>query len=281
MEHPASVYNTIKGMVFSIFQSRGITAAMKFLHYKQSELPYPAWVGLKAELQFYNKYQEAFVLDPIWDFGIKADFTGNIDDCNNCRIDVTTNIEFKKLSTYTSIQRKTHRMYKIAVMNHETGELVDVVDLNFPFDAKMEGRLFDIALFMPAETNRHGECRYNYYQKIITINSAHPDEDFKLVDYQTDWYIPDIHTEMQDMYDAHENDDEFDVKSELKEELAQTAKFLSKTMGRNIVACAQRKYEIFDPRTGDGEYATRIYWKHPIIEDELEDVIDVDLSSEL
>lgn len=281
MTHPASVYNNIKGQVFSIYQNRGIVAALKFLHLKQSELPYPAWVGLKAELQFYDKYQEAFVLDPIWDFGIKADFTGNIEDCNNCRIDVTTNIDFKKLSTYTPIQRKTHRMYKIAVMNHATGELIDVVDLNFPFDANIEGRLLDVALFMPAETNSHGECKYNYYQRIVTINNAHPDEDFRLVCDQTDWYIPDIHTEIQDMYEAHEEDDEFDGKKELKEELAQTAKFLSKATGRNIVACAQRNYEIYDPRTGDGEYATRIYWKHPIIEDELENTIDVDLSSEL
>jgi len=281
MENPAEIYNTCKAKLFSLYNSRGDVHAFNYLDACKKELVLPAWTGLKAELLFYHNYRKTFTLDPLWDYGIKADFTGDIDGCNHCRIDVTTNIRYKHLRDYQPIQQKDNRMYKIAIMNPQTGLLEDIVDLNFPFNPTGDGRLFDIALFMPADYNSHGECRYNYYQKIVTVNSAWPDEGYELKDICTDAYIPDIQTFLSDMYEAHADDEEFDGKQELENYLCSTAQYLSKTTGRNIVACAQSKYEITDPRDGDGDYVTRIYWKHPIIADELGDIIDTDIASEI
>lgn len=285
MKNDAASYNAIKAEAFSIYNKDPMSNVLSFLASNIKELKPTGYVGLKAEILFYNRYKKEFLLDPVWDYGIHADFSGNIDGCNNCRIDVTTNIDFKKLSTYDPIQRKDDRMYKIAVVDPKTGELLKIVDLNFPFDARREGRLFDVALFMPAETNRHGECLYNYYQNIITLNSAYPEWDFKLVKQQMDWYIPDIKTMLGDIADAYEDapddDEKIDVYEELRNELADTVKFLRKVTNRYIVACGQRKYKITDPRDGDGEYVTHLYWKHPLIADMLPDDIDTDISLEL
>lgn len=281
MEHPAKVYNAIKEELFSIYNGKGTAEAFRFLNSKTNALPVSAWIGLKAEMQFYDKYKGQFMLDPLLDFGIKADFTGNFYGCPNCRIDVTTNIEYKRLADYFPIQKKDGRKYKIAIMDHKKGELIDVVDLNFPYDDQLKGWWFDLALFMPADVDKDGCSKYNYYQQIVSFNSACPDVSFKLKELLTDWYIPDIHTEMQDMWDAHEDDEEYEIKVDLKRELADTAKFIQKVTGHQIVACAQRNYQIYDPRDGDGDYITQIYWRHPVVMDELDEIIEADIASEL
>jgi hypothetical protein len=274
------VYNEKKNITFSLYNTKGLNSALAYLASVKSQMG-RAWYGLIAELRFYDRYKREYGLDPLLDYGIHADFGGCVKGCNRCRIDVTTNVDFKRLSTYEPIMAVDYdRVYKIAVVDYKTGELLDMVDLNFPIDPRNGGRLFDIALFMPADINSHGDSRYNYYQRIVTVNNVLPDTNFKLVQDLTDWYIPDIHTEMQNMWDAYEDDDSFDFRKELDKELATTAQFLKKVTERNIVACAQRKYEVLTP-DGDGDFVTQIYWKHPIIKDLLVDKIDIDISEEL
>lgn len=121
-EHPATVYNRVKSIVFSRLNRDGIAETYKFLDSQRgTTLPIPAWFGLKAELDFYTGYKDVYTLDPTLDFGIKCDFVGDIDGCERCRIDVTTNINFKRYKEYESIQQKDHRKYKIVLMNKNNG----------------------------------------------------------------------------------------------------------------------------------------------------------------
>jgi len=150
MPHPAETYNRIKGIVFSIFNRDGELAAYKTLENNRTNLPLPSWYGLKAELDFYSKNKTKFTLDPVFDYGIKCDFVGNFDGINNCRLDITTNLDYKKLETYDSIQRQDDRKYKVVVMDKNTGEIADIFDMNFPIDESGDGRVFEVALFMPS-----------------------------------------------------------------------------------------------------------------------------------
>lgn len=276
--HPAAIYNESKAQLFSIYHKDGAMKAYSFLNnVLRDQLAYPSWCGLKAELDFYDKYRHKYMLDPIWDYGIKSDFSGDFDGCSHCRIDVTTNLDYKHLSDYDKVMRDSNRCYKIAVMNPQTGQLEDVYDLNFPLDSSGIGRAFDVALFMPADVDKDGCSKYNYYQRIVRIGSSDPTSDFRLIKDVTDWYIPDIHTFISDI---PEDCDESYYKAELDEFLVGNAKFLSKVTGHHIVACGQRSYECLTP-DGDGEYITKLYWTDPFIEDELESKIDCDISSEL
>lgn len=273
-EHPAGIYNNIKNITLSLYHSKGIKEASKYLDSQASRLG-RAWYGLKAELLFYHNYRNQFILDPVNDYGIKCDFTGDIDGVSHCRIDVTTNIDFKKLATYDPIMSKDNRKYKIVVVDYNTGNLQELFDLNFPCDRSGEGKLFDIALFMPADFDNEGCSKYNYYQKIITLGSSNPYEDVKVVDdCFSDWYLPDIATHISEM------PDDFDAKKydqEIAEYLASSAKVISKSTERNIVACAQCFSRIYDEHD-DEEYYTKFYWKHPVIADYLDDELDFDLS---
>jgi hypothetical protein len=273
MTHPAELYNKVKAIVFGTFNNSGLLAAYKMLDNYRAKLPLPSWYGLKAELDFYTKNKNKFILDPTFDYGIKCDFTGNIDGINNCRIDITTNIDFKKLETYEPIQKKDNRKYKIVVMDKDNGEIADIFDLNFPFDESGDGRIFEIALFMPSEANDNG-LKYDFYQKIISISSSNPESEFELKDISTEWYMPDFEYLISNL------PDDVDILKEINEHAICGAKLLDKSINSNIVACGQRYYEITDPRDGTGDWVTKLYWKHPVIENYLDDIIQVDLSSE-
>lgn len=270
MEHPAEQYNKIKNMTFSILLKNGRVAAYKFIEGQREKLG-RAWYGLKAELDFFTNYQGQFKLTPSLDYGIKCDFTGMMDN-DLCRIDVTTNYNFKKLSTFEPLMNRDGICYKLALMNKGTGLLEDLFDLRFPPD-NYGGKLFDIALFMPMEY-RDGEPRYNYYQRILSISSTTRKvvEEKEIV---TDWYLPDIHTMKADIYEAYsdyEGDDGIEQKI-LNDYLANSARILSKSTDLNIVACGQMNHEIINPKTCESEEITRIHWKHPVIQDLLEDII--------
>jgi hypothetical protein len=271
MEYSAAEYNRIKNITFSLLYKDGSATAYKYLVSQKGTLA-GAWGGLKAELDFYINYQSRYNLTPSLDYGIKCDFSGMIDN-DLCRIDVTTNYDYKSLSTYEPLMNRDGIRYKIALMNKNTGTLEEIFDLRFPSD-NLGGKLFDVALFMPMDYNSHGEPKYNYYQRILSISSTTLKviEERKIV---TDWYMPDIHSVKADIwekYQDYEGNDGIEQK-ELNDYLAESAKLLSKTTDLNIVACGQTNSEIVNPRTCETEEITRIYWKHPLIQDLLNDVI--------
>lgn len=274
--HPAEEYNKIKNICLSVMHRDGFTAALKVLDGYRDALPFNAWVGLKAELHFYADYFDQYHLEPLNDHGIKADFAGDVDGLR-CRIDVTTNLSYKKLELYDPIMTKSHRKYKIAIMDPHTFKLEGFYDLNFPLDATGQGRLFNAAIFMPADYNRHGECRYNYYQKIVTISSANPDEEFIEHGICTDWYLPDIGTYCQDLYDAYEDIDV--VNEELEDYLSSSALLLTKTTGKKIVACGYCQRQFLNPKDCTGEYTNiQLSWIDPFVEGYLPKTIDRDLT---
>lgn len=277
MEHPAEIFNKIKNIAFALYHKDGFLAALKFIDGEYSSLGPRGYVGLKAELCFYDRNKDTLALTPSLDYGIKCDFSGAFDG-RICRFDVTTNLNCKHLKDYESIQSKTSIPYKIAVVNYKTGVIEDVFDINFPIDESGQGRLFDVLIFNHGDSNSQGEYRHNPYQEIFQVNSYTPMEDVKLIDTLTDWYIPDIHTYKADLLgNADDEDDSYwadKIEKDVNQYIIENAKFLSKESGRNIVACGQRCFRYIG-KDGDGEYYTKIYWQHPVIEGYLPNELDI------
>lgn len=266
MANPAEQYNKVKSMTFAILHKDGKEKAYGYLNSQFEVLPRTAWYGLKAELDFFTGYQQKFALTPSLDYGIKCDFSGFMGNAP-CRIDVTTNIDFKHLADYDKLQSNSGIPYKIVVMNKETGRMEDIFDLNFRSD-NQGGKVFDIALFMPMDYNSNGGPRYNPYQRIVSVNSS-TGLIIKEKQLVTDWYLPDIHTKMAEINECYQDyeDDGTMEKQELDSYLAEAAKLLSKSTDLQIVGCAQTNNEIIDHRTCETEEVTHIYWKHPVIEE--------------
>ena len=276
MEHPAEIFNKIKNMAFAIYHKNGYAAACRFVDANYENLRHNGYIGLKAEIGFYERYRDSMSLTPSLDYGIKCDFSGMFDK-SVCRFDVTTNINFKHLKDFEPIQSKTTIPYKIAVVDHETGAIEDIFDINFPVDQSGEGRLFEILIFHHGDVNEHGEFRNNPYQEVYRISNVNPIDDNKLIDTLTDWYIPDIHSYKEALWEnICDDDSDSSVANQIDKEvtsyIVENAKFLSKESGHNIVACGQRSYQ-YRGKDGDGEYTTKIYWQHPVIDGYLPDYL--------
>lgn len=267
MVNDAELYNKCRHHVFSTYNKYDIDIAYACLFKYEDKLDLKAMTGLVAELEFYHKYKKELTLDLSLDAGNKCDFIGNIEGQNNCRIDVTTNIDYKHLSEYEPIQKKDNRFYKVVIVDKDNGEIKDIVDLNFPF-SKNGGRLFDIAIFEPQDYNFHGDPRNNPWQRIITVDSYNPATFITNEEIMTDWYLPDIHSELSNMYDSEVSNPE----KKLEHYLVDAAKLLSKTTNRNIVACGQlvKKY---NGQTDEEEVFTKLYWRHPVITSHLGEII--------
>ena len=72
-----------------------------------------------------------------------------------------------------------------------------------------------------------------------------------------------------------------DLGKEIEKHAINGAKVLDKSTNSNIVACGQSVYEVTNPMDGDGEWVTKIYWKHPVIENYLDDIIWTDIAGEI
>ena len=223
MAHPAEIFNKIKNMAFAIYHKSGYAAACRYVDANYGKLGHNGYIGLKAEIGFYERYKDSMFLTPSLDYGIKCDFSGVFDNLA-CRFDVTTNINYKHLKDFEPIQCKSTIPYKIAVVDYQ-------------------------------------------------ISNVNPLYDNKLIDTITDWYIPDIKSYEAELLENIYDDDSSTVnqiKKEVTSYIVENAKFLSKEYGHNIAACGQRSYQYIG-KDGDGEYTTKIYWQHPVIEGYLPD----------
>ncbi len=121
--NPAEIYNEKRRIVITEFMKDPVEAR-KWLDGYRNTLGPKGYVGLKAELDFFEKYVDEFGLVPTLDAGNSTDFAGTVDNATRC-FDVTTNIKFKKLGKYEPMQLKGRR-YTIAVFDGNGFEFVDI-----------------------------------------------------------------------------------------------------------------------------------------------------------
>jgi hypothetical protein len=102
--NPADVYNEKRRIVIAGF-IKDPAEARKWLERYRSVLGPQGYAGLKAELDFFERFGNEFSLRPALDAGESVDFSGIIDGVMTS-FDVTTNIDFKKLTKYEPLQSR-------------------------------------------------------------------------------------------------------------------------------------------------------------------------------
>ncbi len=277
----AATYNHARRVLFSKLHGQGRKAALEYLEGLSSRLIRPSHVGLTAEFHFYTKYGQGFQLTPSLDAGDKNDFVGIVRG-KIARIDVTTNLDYKKLADYESFQREGHDYY-IALMDGKSHELADIVDINFPFCEDCDARLFDALLLLPP--NRDSEGFQNWVstpQEVIQICPSDPDSHSGLVGeamspwtYDFEWFIDNLpsyeeYEEVGVSGGRYRNYEEY-VSSQIKEYALENVRYYRKFFKRNIVACGSPGYMITNPADGDGFWGTQLFWRDPLVADYLED----------
>lgn len=168
----AKTYNDIRRIIFSTAHDpeKGFSVAAEWLEttYKR-QLDYPSYLGLKAELNFYEKHRRDFFLTVAADTGEHADFAGNFEGIPT-RFDVTTNINYKKFRDYEPYVGDGAR-YHIALLDKQNFEIIDVFDLAFD-RCTCGGHLIPFITMLDGNHNRHGDPLWHNDQAELHICSA-------------------------------------------------------------------------------------------------------------
>lgn len=263
----ASNYNQKKAIVFSIYNRDGIKSAVQYLDdcHDNGDIDIKGYVGLKAEIKFYNRYRKEFTLDPVWDYGIKCDFVGNINGTNNVRLDVTTNLMFKDELALFNLQVDSGRIYKYVKVNPDDGKIVKIVDY-FNSSAKNAHNRYNLGIFLPGDNDK-----YNPYLVVYSIDIERSYDDVRYVDTITDFYLPTVNTVVAELPDEMED---YEIGYEVDKYCATVAKLLNNEYGIRVDAFGQYDYHINDL---DCKYI-RICWRHPALREYIDDAYYDDLS---
>jgi len=165
--NPAEVYNEKRRIIMAQMQKDSAVAKAWLYGYRNMLGP-AGYAGLKAEVAFFEQNRKPLNLVVAADIGDATDFVGVVDGVMH-RIDVTTNIAFKRLASYEPLQLEG-ALYKVAVVDRGR---FDLVDINFPFCGHCQrGRILPTAMLLEENHNRHGESHWSNDQLLVNICSA-------------------------------------------------------------------------------------------------------------
>jgi hypothetical protein len=266
--NPAQIYNDKRRILLSKMRTDPNTAR-QWLEGYQKVLGATGYVGLKAELDFFEKYQRAFQLTPALDVGDATDFVGEIDGQMH-RIDVTTNTDFKELKTYEPFQVDGYR-YRIALRDGNDFELVDI---NFPFCKNCEiDRILPTGLLLGENFNENGDSLWSNNQQLVAIYSSCGEYD--IADTITTPFLYDFDHLYTMLNEACEEASErgaepINIEKEVTEYAAAALRYLRNNFGAYLVAIGGKHYEITNPSNGDGRWVYYLAHICPLVHDHLE-----------
>jgi hypothetical protein len=273
--NPSEVYNEKRRIIFAQMH-KDIAVAKNWLDKYRNTLGPKGYVGLKAEVAFFEQYRKQFNLVVAADIGDATDFVGVVGGVNH-RIDVTTNIAFKRLASYEPLQLDG-ALYKVAVFDQGHFELVDI---NFPFCERCKvGRILPTAVLLEENHNLQGDSQWSNDQLLVNICSACGHG--KVADRITTPFLYDFDSLYRDLNEAkHEaealGDAPIDVSTEVVAYARRASRYLSDTFGTRLVAIGGKSYEITNPRDGDGYWSLRFEDQFPLVKDHLQDKYPWDL----
>lgn len=275
--NPAEVYNEKRRIIFAQMQ-KDVAVAKTWLDGYRNALGHAGYAGLKAEVAFFEKHHKHLNLVVAADVGDATDFVGTVDGVMH-RIDVTTNIAFKRLASYEPLQLEG-ALYKVAVFDQGRFELVDI---NFPFCGHCRsGRILPTAVLLEENHNQHGESQWSNDQLLVNICSACGE--VEVVDRITTPFLYDFESLYRDLNEAKLEAEDLDrapidVRAEVDAYARRASRYLSDVFGTRLVAIGGKSYEITNPRDGDGYWTVKFVDQLPLVREHLQDEYPWDLSS--
>lgn len=267
----AKIFNEIRRILFCAANDpkKGFSTAFEWLEgYKdRKNIDIQSYVGLKAELSFYQKFKKDFALTVAGDMGEHADFAGFIDK-TPVRIDVTTNASYKSLKEYEPFLCDGFD-YKIAIFDSKNFEIIDVLDLAFHKCTSCgESHAFPIALLLSENFNSKGESKWSNDQLLIDICPicSHFEEKQRF-EHQFLFSPSEFVINLTDMFDEHE------ANTLIDNYIADQYRYMKKLFNVELMGIAENTYEITDQK-GGGFWGVSFNFKNGIVEDKLPRIIE-------
>ncbi len=273
---PAEVYNEKRRIIFSQMQKDSVVAKTWLEGYRNTLGP-TGYAGLMAEIAFFEQYRKDLNLVVAADIGDATDFVGVVGGAMH-RIDVTTNIAFKRLASYEPLQLEG-ALYKVAV--YDKGHF-DLVDINFPFcEHCQSGRILPTAVLLEESHYRHGDSQWSNDQLLVNICSACGE--VEVADRITTPFLYDFQSLYRDLDEARRQAENLgeapiDVGAEARAYARRAGRYLSDIFGTRLIAIGGKNYEITNPRDGDGYWTVKFEDHLPLVQEHLLDEYPWDLS---
>jgi hypothetical protein len=261
LPHPAESYNRIRRIVLSAY-NRDPSKLHEYESWVEKyrakgELDQSHYIGMLAELRFLAGNERRFALTPCLDVGDGADFTGSVDG-QHCRIDVTTNIDYKNLKKYEPLQLRGH-YYKIAICDRDTGGLLDIVDVNFPFCAECNtGRMFLVGVLLKDNFNDKGESRWTNDQALVQVcaECVHRSELQRI----STPFMYDFSQYREHLAEERANIRSAEADLAVQAYAVEVRRYLRRAFDAPLFGVGGIDYVVTNPRDGDGEQ--RICFEH-------------------
>ncbi len=264
-EHnPAEIYNQKRRIVFSEFE-KNPENAKEWLEKYRSVLGEAGYAGLKAELEFYERFRRDYKLVVGLDAADHTDFAAVIDRVPH-RIDVTTNLAFKKLQNYQPLQSEGD-LYKIAYFDGTNFELFDI---NYPFCPDCQvGRILPTGMLLGVNMDTEGNSNWSNDQLLVNICSAC--DKIEVVDRITTPFLYDFEYVYESLNEANlaahdAGNTLLDVKGEASAYAHRASRFLSERFGERLVGVGSKFYTITDTR-GGGQWTFSLVDRLPLVAD--------------
>jgi len=267
--HPAETYHRIRRIVFCTYNDpkRGPAVAKKFLEGYRNKLGHEGYVGLKAELAFYDRHKDDYGLTVAGDMGEHADFSGVLDH-RACRFDVTTTLAFKTWDEFEPFLGQGVR-YKIALLNHNTFELTEVLDLGFKRCADCaDGFLIPCVTLMSENRNSHGESSWSNDQLLVDIcTCCHTYVEQARHTHHWMFTNQEMVEAAMDIEDAEQTSR--GTSDVLDQHNLAIYKYFRREFNDRLMAVAEHGYSVDEPSTGGGHWAMQMVFKNKAVADNL------------
>lgn len=264
----AAEYNRIRRILFCTVhdQSKGFPCAFDYLERYRKTVGEASYFGLKAELSFYHRHGRDFNLTVAGDMGEHADFAGSYRS-ELARFDVTTNLSFKKFTDYEPYMGNGPR-YKIALLDQQNFEVIDVFDLAFPKCDACDGYLIPCVVLLGQNYNRNGESQWTNDQLLIDVCTG-CNEYFESNRYtHSGLFSPQEHFESFDIDDDYEHA----IKS-TEQHCVEAYKYFRRQHCDHLMAVGQHDYIVTEPK-GGGYWAINFSFVNNAVLHDLPDEIE-------
>ncbi|MFY0572931.1 hypothetical protein ACN28E_55145 [Archangium lansingense] len=264
----AETYNRIRRILFSTVHNpqQGMAKAREYLERYKKRLGPNGYVGLKAELEFYERHRGDFALTVAADVGEHADFSGVLSG-KACRFDVTTTLRYKKWDTYEPYLGQGLG-YKIALLSHDTFELVDVLDLGFE-RCECGGYLIPCVTLLGQNYNQHGDPTWSNDQILMDVCTGC--EEYVERSRYTHHFLfspSEVADSLIGDEDSGDEDNKAAIRAAVQKHTLSAYKYFRREFDDRLMSVAQHQYKITDPK-GGGHWGMQMVFVNQAVEAEM------------
>jgi hypothetical protein len=273
MNNSAEKYNRIKRILFctATDPNKGFDKTYEWMEQTyRKKLGPNGYVGLMAELKFYERYKRDYKLTVAADTGDHADFSG-IYGLEATRFDITTNLSYKRFKDYEPFLGDGPS-YRIVLVDKSNFEVVDLVPLAFE-RCNCGGYLIPFILLMDQKYSNDGVSRWSndQFQMKICSNCA----DFEMLDRYTHHFLYSP-AEFED--GLPEDMPRKDRLRSINEYILDAYKFFRREFCDEIMGVAEHSYKVTG-RKGEGFWTFNFHFKNQVVANEIPDDVDCGLIS--